>query len=305
MHGTASSNRQTALPTAATAQETLAAACARAGLDHTNAHTLKSWGNPVFLLRRDNVVAKVHLHPGLRHEADTAVRAAQVLAAHDIPAVRLAETAAVQPVRTGRYAVTFWQHVPNCGWPVRRGELARLLRRLHEVPASPELTDWDPITALRHQIDEAVGLDADHLGWLLARCDEAEQRLARLRYHLPRTVIHGDAHPTNLIPGPANTVLCDLDTTCNGPAEWDLVPTAVAALRFPGGIAAHRELADFYGYDVTDWEGFEVLRLVRELTLATFAFTHVPQSPEVRDQSRLRLRTLRSGDKVSWWTPYQ
>ncbi|MGH3998017.1 MAG: aminoglycoside phosphotransferase, partial [Pseudonocardiaceae bacterium] len=50
-----------------------------------------------------------------------------------------------------------------------------------------------------------------------------------------------DARLGNLIASPQGPVLCDLDTTSIGPPEWDLVPAAVAALRFPDRRDEHRQ----------------------------------------------------------------
>jgi hypothetical protein len=106
-------------------------------------------------------------------------------------------------------------------------------------------------------------------------------------------------------------VLCDLDTVCVGPAEWDLVPMAVAALRFRGYRAAYRELVDCYGYDVTTWDGFAVLRRVRELKLVAVAVAvavAVPMAagnPTIRHQLHHRLWTLREGADGAWWRPYR
>ena len=48
-------------------------------------------------------------------------------------------------------------------------------------------------------------------------------------------VICGDAHLGNMIATPTGPVLCDLDTACIGPREWDLVPLAVS-LEDPDGF---------------------------------------------------------------------
>ncbi|MFB9902918.1 phosphotransferase family protein [Allokutzneria oryzae] len=280
-------------------------ACERAGIDPRGARLVKVIGTTVFVLPGCGVVAKIILSPGLRHRAGCAVRAARLLAAHDVPAVRLVETACEQPVLVDGGAVTFWRQVPESGWPVRRGEFAGLLKRLHGIPIDPVLCSWDPVTDLRARIADADNVDGELLEWLVSRCDEVERQLAGVRYRLPRAVIHGDARLANVLCGLTGPTLADLDTVCVGPVEWDLVPTAVAALRFPGGLAAHRELAASYGYDITTWDGFGALRLARELKLLTVALPMAAEDPHVREQVRHRLRTLREGDDAAWWAPYR
>jgi hypothetical protein len=60
----------------------------------------------------------------------------------------------------------------------------------------------------------------------------------------------------NLIDGKNGAVICDLDSGCEGPREWDLVPLAVGKLRFDYPGDGYGALADVYGFDVITWEGF-------------------------------------------------
>ena len=64
--------------------------------------------------------------------------------------------------------------------------------------------------------------------FIAERCAELEETLAALHYPLATCVVHGDAHLGILVPSPAGPVLCDFDSTCLGPPEWDLVSTAVS-----------------------------------------------------------------------------
>ncbi|MFB9907612.1 phosphotransferase family protein [Allokutzneria oryzae] len=283
----------------------LVQACDRAGIDPSGARLVNVLGTAVFLLPDSGTIAKVILSPGLRHRASSAVRAARLLAAHGVPAVRLAETDCEQPVLAEEGAVTFWRRHPESTWPVGRGEFAALLKRLHAISIDPALREWDPVADLRTRVADATDLDPELADWLLSHCDEVEKYVEKLSFQLPRAVIHGDAQPANVLSGVAGAVLADLDGVCVGPAEWDLVPTAVAALRLPGGVAAHRELADFYGFDVTTWDGFNVLRRVRELELVTIALPMVSVDRGIREQMHHRLRVLRAGDDAALWDPYR
>ena len=62
-------------------------------------------------------------------------------------------------------------------------------------------------------------------------------------------------------------MLCDFDSCALGPPEWDLIPVAVGDVGFPRPAAHLRDFTVTYGFDVRDWEGFEVLHGIRDLKL--------------------------------------
>jgi hypothetical protein len=100
-------------------------------------------------------------------------------------------------------------------------------------------------------------------------------------------------------------VLCDFDSTCLGPQEWDLTPIPVGVLRFGHPESWQRELATTYGFDVTRWDGFDVLRAVRELKLTTSVLPILRSNPDVRTEFSRRLRSFRQGDPDTGWAPYR
>jgi thiamine kinase-like enzyme len=55
--------------------------------------------------------------------------------------------------------------------------------------------------------------------WLTARCDELEAQYAGSESALGYGVVHGDAHPGNLIHAPDRVVLCDWDAVSYGPGN--------------------------------------------------------------------------------------
>lgn len=278
----------------------LITACDRTGLDHRGARLVRLVGNAVFQLVKPLAIVKIVLTPGLAHRADDAVAAATVLARDGVPAIRVLPDVP-SPLRVGPYPVTFWQFVSEVGPPPGIDDLARLLQRLHRLRGR-DLAAWRPVADLRARVVDARGVDREDLRFLGGRCDAVEEALAGVRYELPRCVIHGDARPGNLIRGPDGVVLCDLDTTGIGPAEWDLVPVAVAATRFgtaPDRWNDHHRLAFAYGFDVTLWSGFPVLRELRDLKLVCSALPAATE-PALGAELRRRIRSYRAGAPASW-----
>ncbi|WP_246843173.1 phosphotransferase enzyme family protein [Allokutzneria sp. NRRL B-24872] len=283
----------------------LRAICDAVGLDSRGARLLRFVNNAVFQLAAQPVVVRIVLSPSLRHRADNVVKAAAWLAEHDVPAVRLLPGIA-QPIEVDGHIATLWQSVPENGPRPTGFDLARLLRRMHELPHAPfTFRKWEPLLDVRRRLADAEELDGGDRDFLELRVDEVESELASLRFPLRQGAIHGDAHLGNLISGSAEMLLCDLDSVCVGPREWDLTPLAVGMLRFGHGTERYRALARGYGFDVTRWPGFRVLRQVRELKLTTGVLPILRSNPDVRPELARRLKTFRSGDMSAKWTPYQ
>lgn len=152
-------------------------------------------------------------------------------------------------------------------------------------------------TDIRHMNDALAGL--------LRLFHALPTPVAAVRYVLPPGAIHGDPFLGNLIPGPEGPVLCDFDSTSIGPREWDLTPIAVGKLRFNYPHDDHSLVAAGYGFDVTTWEGFPVLRRIRELKLVTSVVPILRSNPSIRNQWRHRLETFKCGDAGAKWETYR
>ena len=285
-------------------EEALVAVCAAADLDPAGADLLRMTNNAVFRLARHPVVVRIVASRGLRHRVEKVVRVATLFAEHDVPAVRLL-SGVPQPIRVSGHLATLWETVPPGGSRPRGRDLARLLLGVHALPAPPfPLPTWQPLDDVRRRVDEAEGLDDADRKFLLHRCEEAAGRIAELDFALPPGLIHGDAHLGNLIPSPAGPVLCDFDSSCIGPPEWDLTPLAIGVIRFGEPAGRYRELARTYRLDVTRWPGFPVLREVRELKLITSVLPIMNSHPEVRPELMRRLEDFRRGDTSARWSRY-
>lgn len=281
----------------------LAEVCATVGLDPRGARLLRFVNNGVFLLREHPVVVRIVLAPSFSYRAVRVVEAAQWLAEHDVPAVRLLP-GMPHPVRAGNHLATLWQAVPERDVAPTGRDLGTLLRQVHALPLPPALPDWQPMQDVRRRLCDAEDLEIHDRRFLEQRCDDVEQRLAELEFSMPRRVVHGDAHLGNLIVGPQGPVLCDLDSLCAGPPEWDLTPMAVGRLRLGHPPERYQQLAESYGFDVTQWHGFPVLRDLRELKITASVLPILRSNPSIRGELRRRMRSMRQGDVEAQWSPY-
>lgn len=288
--------------------EALTGVCAAVGLAPEGATLIKCTANAVFRLAGAPVVVRIGASTALNHRVEKVVHVATWLAEHDVPAVRLLP-GVPQPVTYAGYVATVWEAVPDGGKRARGRDLGKLLRRIHDLPEPASwLPRWQPLADVAARIGEATGLDngltpAD-LAFLQDRYDEVAEALSRLEFPSPPSLVHGDAHLGNLIPGPAGAVLCDFDSSSYGPPEWDLTPLAVGVIRFGESAGRYRELARTYGMDVTRWRGFPVLRAVRELKLITSVLPIIGTRPAVRAELFRRLADVRSGNTSARWARY-
>lgn len=281
----------------------LAEVCASVGLDARNARLMRFVNNGVFVLPEHDVVVRIILAPSFSYRATNVVEAARWLAEHDVPAVRLLP-GVEQPVRVGDHLATLWRYVPEVGPRSTGKDLADLLRQVHSLALPSTLASWQPMEDVRRRLADAEELSAEDRVFLQQRCDDVERRLSELRFVLPRSVVHGDAHLGNVISGPDGPVLCDLDSLCVGPPEWDLTPMAVGSLRMGHPPERFEQLSDGYDFDVTAWPGFPVLRDLRELKITSSVLPILRSNPGTRDELRRRLRSMRAGDFAAQWTPY-
>lgn len=279
----------------------LLAVCAELGLDPTGARLLRNVNNAVFRLSRDPVVVRLVTLPSYIPRAKLAVAAAMVFAEHNVPAIRLLP-GIPQPVSTGGYVATVWQAVSPTG-PVPGGaNLASLLRAVHAVSAPCRaLPNWDPLTDFDNRIRHTTTMAGTDRDFLLRRSADLAAAVAELNFALPRAVLHGDAHLGNVIPGPDGPVLCDFDSCSIGPPEWDLTPVSVADVRFSRPAAHQRDFIETYGFDVRDWEGFEVLHGIRDLKLIAGVFPRAGSPPAVLAEFDRRMASLRAGRLSERW----
>jgi aminoglycoside phosphotransferase (APT) family kinase protein len=186
-------------------------------------------------------------------------------------------------------------------------ELAVLLRRLHSLtpPANLELPPVAPFGRAREPIKSATLSDNDRR-FLLDRCDQLANAFESLTFELPPGVVHGDASVGNVIRDrDGNPLLADLDGFAIGPREWDLVLTALYYENFGWHTAEeYRTFAETYGYDITTWPGYLVLRDVREFLMVAWLSKNAGHDPEVALELAARIEDLRTGASRRGWKPF-
>ncbi|MEU1187111.1 aminoglycoside phosphotransferase family protein [Streptomyces sp. NPDC005859] len=279
-------------------QAVLEEACLAAGLDATNAQPIRIAENAIWRLPGGMVVRIAR--PGQSAAATREVQVARWLAAQGVPAVRALDLR--QPVAASGHPVTFWQELP----PHEIGtvtDVVLLLKQLHALPKpNLPLGELDPFVRLVERIDAASTISDDDRQWLNGRLEDLKQQWASRPKGLPECVVHGDAWVGNVARTEAGPLLMDFERASFGPPEWDLVSTAVK-LTTTGAVSAEEYAAfcETYGFDVTEWEGYELLAGARELRMATYAAQHAASRPEWRREAQYRIDCLRGRAGAPPW----
>ncbi len=202
-----------------------------------------------------------------------------------------------------KYTINAVYRVGDCVVRLARGSLAEA-RAARVVRVAEEFTRRGvPVVRLVDGIDQPIRTD----GWV-----------ATVWIHVPTT---GERpHPAQLagplraihaiddvrLDLPAWTPIAKaLDGVAIGPREWDLTPVAHGAERFGRPPEDYQAFAAEYGFDITGWAGWPVLRDVRELQLVTSVLDNIAGRPDVAEQLALRLNSILKGDRTVVWTRYR
>jgi hypothetical protein len=287
---------------------TLEHACRHADVDHRGAQLIHVTVNAIFRLASAPIIVRIAASPSLMPKVERVVAAAKWLERQGVAAVRLSEIDQPLLVRETGHVVTFWQYLSQTEAPPSAGDLAKPLRSLHSLPMPQfNLPRWDPLPTARARVDACPDtlLTAQERRWFADYADMLNEELDSLSFPLKRSVIHGDAYVGNLLRDQNGAaVLCDLDSLCFGPPEWDLIPELVGHIRYHRPSIEYQRLVDAYGFDPRSWPGHQTLLRVREYLVLTSVLPVLDSSPGIAAEFHHRIRSLRDGDHEAQWTPF-
>lgn len=272
--------------------------------DTTDARLLRLTNNAVYALPAAGLVIRIARSHQFHDRVTKTVSLGHWFATVDAPTIRLAGPA-TQPLHIAGLLATVWAYLPGDGNQLGAIDLGTALRAFHTVPLPDfPLPAWDPVGDARRRIDDAEALPDTDRHALLNWCDQLEPRLTDLTHQSGQSLIHGDAHVSNLLRAPdGRVVFCDLDAACIGPWQADLVAIPVGEARF-GTTGAHHQLATAYGYDVAADPNWPVLRAARELKMIAAAVPLLASGPGIAEEFSLRLRSVLHNTPDTRWTPF-
>ncbi|MFE7723704.1 phosphotransferase [Nocardia rhizosphaerihabitans] len=263
------------------------AACTQAQVPASRIEPIRLRDNA--MLRTDTAtIIRVHQ----RGELATAVRelrAADWLRSHH---VRAPEPLVPDPVVVAEHPVTFWEDLGS-GGPAEAAETGAMLAHLHSlrVPSHLGLTSFT-LPDFTDRIDQCLTDNVDK-AWLRGYADDLAAKWNELEWPSPWCVIHGDPSPANTMAAAAGGHVVDLERCCIGPPQWDQATVAFQSDTLSDPPQRWRQFADAYGSNVTDWQGYPVIRDIRSFELCLFALRHAAVSDHARRQADYRLACLR------------
>jgi hypothetical protein len=279
----------------------LISACAETGMVAAGAQLLRMHSNTVFYLPGSNAVARINAGPDGARRVAASLNATQWLSRHEFPTVRPKVDRAVV---AESIVVSFWEYEETVTADRSLIGLARLLRTLHayqdvdlDLPAI-----GNPVRGTVQAVDDFPGVfDGDDRDWLSDEIRACERRWHAMQFVLPTRLIHGDAHPNNLLYTRRGILLGDWDHVGYGPPEWDLVQSIYFDRRFPAPGDNLDAAACAYGWDLRTWPGVDALVGIREISgLGSYIRTAVSK-PQARAELAYRIKTLREHDISAPW----
>ena len=205
-----------------------------------------------------------------------------------------------QPVTSHDCVVTFWRYLHQDEPKPTVADLGHLLRQLHTLDTPDiQLPAYQPLTSVRRAIDTSRAISEDERAWLKKHVDQLLAAYGTLTFLLPAGMIHGDAWRGNLLRDGHQAVLADWDNVSTGPREIDLVPT-LQAPRFGLPEDQRDAFIAAYGRDIRSWDGYQVLRDMRELSTLTAILREGHADGAAGRELQVRLRSIRVGDEHQW-----
>ncbi|KAF4410306.1 phosphotransferase family protein [Streptomyces lycii] len=276
-------------------------ACAVAGLDATGAVLIRGQTNAVVRLTAHPVVVKIARHGTAPEKVRRTVTFVRWLMNMRFPTVPLYRPE-IQPLVIDGYAVTLWVHLPQPEHPVPAQAIAKPLNVLHSLGEIPvALERLDTCSAIRSSLSRTTTLPSSTLDLLHNRVNELELALATVDYAFADAILQGDPQHRNALHDGDRAVLCDWDSAVLGRPEWDLVTIEVHCRRFGYGPRHYARFAEAYGWDVTDWDGYPILRDLRELRMITTNARKSTHEPEKTAEVVRRVDGLLRGDSGQRW----
>lgn len=268
------------------------AVAAHAGVGVAGTHLIRVSENAIYRLR-GGLIARI-ARAGQLLVARKELEVARWLAGEGIPAVQPIE-GLDQPIVVHGHPVTFWHELPP-HQHASRVELATVLRTLHARPIPAfDLPQLDPFDHLAERIDGAASISDSDRDFLRGHLADLKARYTSLPAGLPQRVVHGDAWPGNVArTDDGSLIVLDLERVAIGAPEWDLLHTAISHATV-GAVPGqeYRQFCRTYGLDVTCWQGYPLLRDIRELRLTLFAAQMATDDPRQHQQAAHRLACLR------------
>ena len=274
------------------ASATLAAACSATGMHNQSAELLRLGENAIFRLAQESVVVRIARNPDVLKDAVKEVAVASWLCDTGLPAIEPTATTSPSSSKTSSHLLE--AHSTDSGIKATVGDLAKILRQLHTSPchptfpcpnsissaASPDASPH-PLTSPTRNATSSNSASPSSAGTTPTSPSPCPAQRCT-------ATLTKEPHPSPRRPGhPHRSRTIRVRPTRDRPRRH--------RNRAPSRLAHRRRVCEFcetYGFDVTQWDGFPVIRAINELKMTTWLMQNVRESDRVASEFRTRLRSL-------------
>jgi aminoglycoside phosphotransferase (APT) family kinase protein len=279
----------------------LARAAHALGTDPATAVLVRHHGTQVWHLPDAGAIVRVS---SLRHRqaAERSVALTRWLRDRGVP---VTEPFLERVLVDGESVATTWRYYPQPTnthpTPADLGNVLATLHRAGPPPESITLPAAAPLSSLRSTLKKTTNLPPGVVAELSGRIDGLLDTYRTLDFPLGTGLIHGDAWLGNVLLDDGRPVLGDWDETVIGPRELDLANLWQGHRRFGRTRADMDAFSAAYGYDLSTWDGLDVLASIRDLhTLGSYIRAADRGDQPAQAQLSRRIATL--DDPTASWT---
>ncbi|WP_093577060.1 phosphotransferase enzyme family protein [Amycolatopsis rubida] len=296
----------------AASRATLTAACREVGFNPADAELIRLGENAIYRLSDTPVVVRIARTMDYWSQVQNEVLVSKWLSDFEFPAARVIANLP-QPIEAQGHPVTFWEFIPGrVANPNEVATLGTLLRRFHDLPEPRNLPDPSNFelpsagieSRLERRLETSPAPEADK-SYILAKFRDLRDAFNGLDWKFDKAPVHGDGHIQNLmISTDGSPVLIDFERTGWGHPELDLAVTATEYTTAKWWTdEQYADFADAYGYDITRWSGFDVVRQLQEIKMTTWIMQNIDHSEDIKREFDVRMHTIRTGEVGDAWSP--
>lgn len=214
-----------------------------------------------------------------------------------------------QPLLVDGHYVTIWKKIIyDSSIKIDWKGFGVLIKEFHEKMANykGQLMAYDPFKKIDQRICAVRNLSESNSNYL----DELEKLSHNLKLSFDENlkctndVIHGDAHSGNILISEGNLYLIDYENVSRGNRYWDIIPLCVTVKRMGMDESYLNSFLIGYGYEIREWEHYELAIRIRELYMTMWLYQNVDNNPQIKKEIDIRMEGLLGGDKEKKWTAF-
>ena len=280
-------------------------------IDGKDIELIRFGENGVFKSNKNAIVIRACRPTKTKKEITDEISICTYLENHNFKGPKLSRLNDSQPYLLSDVYVTIWDLIPHDeNQEVKWSEFGRLIRQFHDLTTKfqKKLPEYNPFNKMHKRVEGLTTLS--HVTTSEINCLEnwvfkLEEKFKTNKEVFSKGVIHGDAHPGNLIVSNNKLFLVDYENVSIGDQAWDLIPILISKKRFSLSKKDFIKFMEGYGRDIYDWGFVQDAILIRELNMTLWLFQNADLNVKIRKELDLRmLHWNNNGRDNSKWNKF-